>query len=443
MKEIFIPAIFAAALCLAACEKKETPKVSMPPTPATLVEAVGKTVPSYISTLGTTASLQSVNIVPQVSGQIVSINFKQGDMVKAGQILAVVDKRPYEAAVKQAEGNLLQARAQLKIDELQVERNRKLAKDNYVDKQTFDSLLAKVEIDKGIVAASEAALADAKIKLDWCDIKSPSDGKIGLYNIDAGNVVAAGSSVITTVEFVDKLFVDFVIPSQRLYDAMRKMKDDGGKLNITVSYLEDDMSSRKRQAKVQIVLNKIRYETGTAVLRGEIDNSDYMFWPNQPVKVVLDLDEIKDGVLIPDICIQTNNSGPYVYVASAYKSGVYIIKSVPVKKGQLYEGNMRVVEGVKAGDLIADRVSQLRLQAGPFVYRATDKGMILGEDGKPLSTPEAMKNFMVEATKIADELRAEMMKKAAAAAAAAGEKQAAMKAAVKAADQVKQPPEAK
>ena len=144
MKEIFIPAIFAAALCLAACGKKETPKVSMPPTPATLVEAVGKTVPSYISTLGTTASLQSVNIVPQVSGQIVSINFKQGDMVKAGQILAVVDKRPYEAAVKQAEGNLLQARAQLKIDELQVERNRKLAKDNYVDKQTFDSLLAKV-----------------------------------------------------------------------------------------------------------------------------------------------------------------------------------------------------------------------------------------------------------------------------------------------------------
>ena len=157
-----------------------------------------------------------------------------------------------------------------------------------------------------------------------------------------------------------------------------------------------------------------------------------MFWPNQPVKVVLDLDEIKDGVLIPDICIQTNNSGPYVYVASAYKSGVYIIKSVPVKKGQLYEGNMRVVEGVKAGDLIADRVSQLRLQAGPFVYRATDKGMILGEDGKPLSTPEAMKNFMVEATKIADELRAETMKKA-----------AAMKAAVKAAEQVKQPPEAK
>ena len=153
MKEIFIPAIFAAALCLAACGKKETPKVSMPPTPATLVEAVGKTVPSYISTLGTTASLQSVNIVPQVSGQIVSINFKQGDMVKAGQILAVVDKRPYEAAVKQAEGNLLQARAQLKIDELQVERNRKLAKDNYVDKQTFDSLLAKVEIDKGISPA--------------------------------------------------------------------------------------------------------------------------------------------------------------------------------------------------------------------------------------------------------------------------------------------------
>ncbi len=443
MKEIFIPAVLAAAFCLVACEKKETPKVSMPPTPATLVSAVGKSVPSYISTLGTTASLQSVNIVPQVSGQIVSVNFKQGDMVKAGQILAVVDKRPYEAAVKQAEGNLRQAKAQLKIDELQVERNRKLAKDNYVDKQTFDSLLAKVEIDKGIVASSEAALDDAKIKLDWCDIKAPSDGKIGLYNIDAGNVVAAGTSVITSIEFVDKLFVDFVIPSQRLYDAMQKMKADDGKLNITVSYLEDDMSNRKRQAKVQIVLNKIRYETGTAVLRGEIENSDHMFWPNQPVRVVLDLDEIKDAVLIPDICIQTNNLGPYVYVASPYKSGVYIVKSVQVKKGQMYEGDMRGVEGIKAGDLVADRVSQLRLQAGPFIYRATDKGAIIGADGKPLTTPEAMRSFMVEATKIADELRAEMMKKAAAAAAAASEKQSAMKAAIKAAEEVKQPSVAK
>lgn len=109
--------------------------------------------PAYISTLGTTASRSSVNVVAQVSGQISEIRFKQGDLVKKGDILAVIDKRPFAAAVKQAEGNLAQAKAQLKIDQLQVGRNRTLAKDNYVDKQTFDTLVAKVEVDKGQVEA--------------------------------------------------------------------------------------------------------------------------------------------------------------------------------------------------------------------------------------------------------------------------------------------------
>jgi len=436
MKKIIIPTLLAVALLLGACAKKEVKKTSYPPTPATLVQAVSKTVPAYISTLGTTASLQSVNIVPQVSGQIVSVNFKQGDIVKQGQILAVIDKRPYMAAVQQAEGNLRQAKAQLKIDELQVERNRKLAKDNYVDKQTFDSLLAKVDIDKGLVDTYKGALETAKINLQWCDVKAPSDGKLGLYNIDAGNVVSAGQSVITTVEYVDKLFVDFVIPSQRLYDAMQKMKSDGGNLNVKVSYIESDYTARSRQAKVHIVLNKIRYETGTAVLRGEIENSDHLFWPNQPVTVVLDLDEVKDAVLIPDICLQTNDAGSYIYLAAPYKDGVYIAKQTQVKKGQLYENNLRLVEGIKAGDFVVERVSQLRLQAGPFIYRATENGVIIGADGKPITTPEGMKEFMVQSTKIADALRADMMKKMAEAAAPAQKQAAALKAANEAAKNV-------
>ena len=112
-----------------------------------------KSVRKYIDTLGTISSLHSVNIVPQVSGQIVKINFEQGQFVKEGDVLAEIDPRPYAAAVMQAEGNLRQAEAQLKIDALDVERNRKLAKDNYVDKQTFDSYLAKVEADKAYCAA--------------------------------------------------------------------------------------------------------------------------------------------------------------------------------------------------------------------------------------------------------------------------------------------------
>ncbi len=418
MKFLQIAAIAAALSALTfGCQKKAEKKASYPPTPATLVKAEGKSVRKYIDTLGTISSLHSVNIVPQVSGQIVKINFEQGQFVKEGDVLAEIDPRPYAAAVMQAEGNLRQAEAQLKIDALDVERNRKLAKDNYVDKQTFDSLLAKVEVDKGVVETCKAALETARINLDWCRIKSPISGKVGLYNINSGNVVAAGTSVITTIEQLDRLYVDFVIPSQRLYDVKRFMEANGGKAAVDVSYIEDNLGHMKSVAEVDIILNKIRYESGTAVLRGRLDNKDGLFWPNQPVKVRVNLEEIKDSVLIPNMCIQIGPKEPFVYIAAPYKDGVYVISQRDVGEGQLFDGNMRSVSGVKAGEMVVKSVSSLRLQAGPFVYAATPEGLIMGADSKPILDPAKMREFMSNATAIADELRAKFVKQAAEAAA--------------------------
>ena len=410
MKKYTIVLLLVTAF-ICGCKKKEEKKqISIPPTPAQFVTAEPANVSSYISTMGTIASEHSVNVVPQVSGQIVSINFKQGQNVKKGDILAVIDKRPYIATVKQAEGSLRQAQAQLKIDELSVARNKKLAKDGYVDKQTFDSLVAKVEVDKGVVESAKASLETAKINLDWCDIKSPVDGKVGLYNINSGNFVSAGSSVITTIENIDNLFVDFVIPSQRLHDVMNLMKLNNGKVFVEVSYIEDDMASRCLKAEVDIVLNKIRYESGTAVLRGKMKNQNHLFWPNQPVRVKLDLDKLENAVLIPDMCIQLNAVGPYVYVATEEKNGVYVVGMKQVKKGQLY-GQNRAVFGIKAGDKVVLRISQLRLQAGPFVYASTAIGEIIDANGKIITDKKQMFSFMAEATKIADAMRADFMKK--------------------------------
>ena len=438
MKLIQIAAISAAVSILTfGCQKKIEKKVSYPPTPATLAKAEGKNVRKYIDTLGTISSLHSVNVVPQVSGQIVKINFKQGQHVNAGDVLAEIDSRPYEAAVLQAQGSLRQAEAQLKIDSLDVERNKKLAKDNYIDKQTFDTLVAKVEVDKGIVETCKAALMTAQINLDWCKIKSPISGKVGLYNINSGNVVAAGSSIITTIEQVDNLYVDFVVPSQSLYDVKRFMESNGGKTHVDVSYIENNLGNRKTVAEVDIILNKIRYESGTAILRGKLDNKDGLFWPNQPVKVRVNLEEQKDAVLIPNICIQIGPKSHFVYVATPYKDGVYIIKQTDVEEGQLFDNDMRAVTGVKAGEFVVKNTSNLRLQAGPFVYAATPQGLIIGADSKPIIDPEKMREFMVNATKVADELRAKFMKQAAEAAAKKQAPIEALKAAEKAASGVK------
>lgn len=438
MKLIQIAAISAAVSILTfGCQKKIEKKVSYPPTPATLTKAEGKNVRKYIDTLGTISSLHSVNVVPQVSGQIVKINFKQGQHVNAGDVLAEIDSRPYEAAVLQAQGSLRQAEAQLKIDSLDVERNKKLAKDNYIDKQTFDTLVAKVEVDKGIVETCKAALMTAQINLDWCKIKSPISGKVGLYNINSGNVVAAGSSIITTIEQVDNLYVDFVVPSQSLYDVKRFMESNGGKTHVDVSYIENNLGNRKTVAEVDIILNKIRYESGTAILRGKLDNKDGLFWPNQPVKVRVNLEEQKDAVLIPNICIQIGPKSHFVYVATPYKDGVYIIKQTDVEEGQLFDNDMRAVTGVKAGEFVVKNTSNLRLQAGPFVYAATPQGLIIGADSKPIIDPAKMREFMVNATNVADELRAKFMKQAAEAAAKKQAPIEALKAAEKAASGVK------
>lgn len=438
MKLIQIAAISAAVSILTfGCQKKIEKKVSYPPTPATLAKAEGNNVRKYIDTLGTISSLHSVNVVPQVSGQIVKINFKQGQHVNAGDVLAEIDSRPYEAAVLQAQGSLRQAEAQLKIDSLDVERNKKLAKDNYIDKQTFDTLVAKVEVDKGIVETCKAALMTAQINLDWCKIKSPISGKVGLYNINSGNVVAAGSSIITTIEQVDNLYVDFVVPSQSLYDVKRFMESNGGKTYVDVSYIENNLGNRKTVAEVDIILNKIRYESGTAILRGKLDNKDGLFWPNQPVKVRVNLEEQKDAVLIPNICIQIGPKSHFVYVATPYKDGVYIIKQTDVEEGQLFDNDMRAVTGVKAGEFVVKNTSNLRLQAGPFVYAATPQGLIIGADSKPIIDPAKMREFMVNATKVADELRAKFMKQAAEAAAKKQAPIEALKAAEKAASGVK------
>lgn len=438
MKLIQIAAISAAVSILTfGCQKKIEKKVSYPPTPATLAKAEGKNVRRYIDTLGTISSLHSVNVVPQVSGQIVKINFKQGQHVNAGDVLAEIDSRPYKAAVLQAQGSLRQAEAQLKIDSLDVERNKKLAKDNYIDKQTFDTLVAKVEVDKGVVETCKAALMTAQINLDWCKIKSPISGKVGLYNINSGNVVAAGSSIITTIEQVDNLYVDFVVPSQSLYDVKRFMESNGGKTHVDVSYIENNLGNRKTIAEVDIILNKIRYESGTAILRGKLDNKDGLFWPNQPVKVRVNLEEQKDAVLIPNICIQIGPQSHFVYVATPYKDGVYIIKQTDVEEGQMFDNDMRAVTGVKAGEFVVKNTSNLRLQAGPFVYAATPQGLIIGADSKPIIDPAKMREFMVNATKIADELRAKFMKQSAEAAAKKQAPIEALKAAEKAASGVK------
>lgn len=400
-----------AALALTACKKQEKQQVMRPPAAVVLKAAESRDVNRFIETLGTTDSVESVSIIPQVSGQLVSLNFNQGDIVKRGQVLATIDKRPYEANVLAAKAAVALAKAQLSIDTLEVERNRKLAEQNYVDKQTFDSYLAKVEADKAQLAAAEAQLRLAEINLDWCDVKAPVDGKVGLFNLDKGNIVSANSpsSMITTLERMDELYVDFFVPGDRQFDVRKLMQQRGGNLDIEVSYIDKKLNSYTRKGRVSIMENRNRYQSATLVLRGVLDNKDGMFWPSQSVKVRLEMELCKDGILISSAAVMVDNAGKYVYVARPFGNALYTIQKLPVEIVQQFPNGDYLVGGLKSGDLVVER-GQLLIAQGALAYAATPQGLPLDENFKPIN-PAEIKNFIGKAAKI----NAEYLAKAAAA----------------------------
>ena len=401
-------AVLIAAACVAGCAKKAEAPRQIPPAPVVLGEAEQRDVFKFIDTLGTTSSFQSVKIVPQVTGQIVKINFKQGDYVKEGDILVEIDKRQYHAGVLAAEAAVAKAKSQLKIDELDASRNKKLAEQNFVSKQTYDSLVAAVESDKAALKSAEAELETAKINLDWCDVRAPISGKAGFFNIDLGNVVNANSqnSMITTIEQTDKLYVDFFVPSARQFEVQSLMKERGGSLDLDVACVDGKVSNGKTvKAKVVAVENRARYSSSTLVLRGFLDNKDFVFWPDQSVKVSLELDEVKGAVLVDNAAVQVDNVGHFVYVAEHVEGGVYRVKKVQVKLGQLYPGGKYLVEGLKKGDKVIV-YGQLRVADGAFAYSATEQGVPFGADGKPIADPQKIQEFVKGATEIKARLEA-------------------------------------
>lgn len=421
-KSITLILCIAMAFAATGCKKQEKEQILRPPAPVVLKLAESKDVNLYISTLGTTDSAESVNVIPQVSGQLMSLNFKQGDMVKAGQILATIDKRPYEADVLAAKAAFAQAKAQLHIDSLEVERNKKLVEQNYVDKQTFDGYVAKVESDKAHVDAAKAKLMLAEINLDWCDVKAPVDGKVGLFNIDKGNIVSANSptSMITTIERLNELYVDFFVSGDRQFDVRRLMAERGGSLDMEVLFIDKKMQSYSRKGKVSIVENRNRYQSATLVLRGVLDNSDGMFWPSQSVKVRVDMQLYKGGIMVSSAAVMVDNLGQYVYTASPIGNALYTIKKSPIKIVQQYPNGDYLVEGVKAGDFVVQR-GQLLISQGAIAYAATEAGVPLDKDLKPIA-PANIKSFIEKATAKKAEITAkEMAQKAAKAQPQAGQ----------------------
>lgn len=372
-RTLFNTAGIAAALCIgllfSGCAKKEE-KAPVPLRSVTATTAVARDLPLYVDSLGRTRAYESVQIVPQVNGTLQKIAFTQGTPVKKGDLLFEIDPALYQASVTQAEGALMQAKAQLSIDEKQLERSRSLLPDKLISEQEFQALEAKVESNKGAVKLAQGQLESAKVNLGYAVIVAPTDGLIGFYEVNEGNVVsAAAGTVLTSIQKLNPLYADFNVTDRDFISLREHFFAQGYQLPVVVSYLTGD-GSVKRDAKLTVLGNEINQSTGTVRLRAQIANEDMAFWPEQPVGVRVILETLKDAVTIPTAAMGIGQMGKYVFIIEE-DGGKHVVKQVPIKVGQTHDDGQTIIvtEGLKAGQrVVLD--GQVFLQSGQEVVIA-------------------------------------------------------------------------
>ena len=359
---IYKPLFLSTLLLFAAagCSKKQIPQKTKV-LPVQAEKAIAKDVPKYISTVGHMKAYEIVNIMAQVDGYLTKTYFADGADVKKGDLLYLIDQRPYLANLEKAEGTLEKSIANFGYAERTAERNSQLLKDEYISQDQFDSLVTKVMADDAIVKQNQAEVETAKINLGYTTIYSPMDARAGQTEVDDGNLILKSQeTTLVTLNQITPIYSVFFINEKKLPAVQRyKAKYHDLKVEITV----DDPQSPTYEGVLTFIDNTIDISTGMVMLKGTHANKDKALWPNQYVKVRLILDTLENAVLIPSEAVQISPKGKYVFILK----GNQTVDKRDITTGQMQEGNMIVVtKGLKAGEQVIT-LGQLNLYPGAKV----------------------------------------------------------------------------
>ncbi|MEY2556194.1 MAG: rane fusion protein multidrug efflux system [Verrucomicrobiota bacterium] len=339
------------------------------PVPVVAGKVEQKDMPIYLDGLGTVQAFNTVTVHPRVDGALVQINFLEGQDVKTGDLLAVVDPKPYQAAFDQA-------KAQAALDDVTLKRQADLRARNVIAAQDYDTAVANAQKSK---AAAEAA----QVNLDYCSIKSPIDGRTGVRLIDIGNVVhAADTNGIVVITQIHPISVVFTLPEQNLQSILNAGGASGG---LKVTALDRGNTTTLDEGSLAVVDNEIDQTTGTMKLKATFPNSDLKLWPGKFVNARLILTTRKDATVIPSAVVQRGPQGTYAYVIKPDKTA----EMRSIKVGQT-EANVAIVEdGLKPGeDVVVD--GQYKLQPGAHVQISTPQQQAQASptsSAKPSGTP--------------------------------------------------------
>ncbi len=335
------------------------PSVAVSVTPAT-----ARDIPVLLSGIGTVQALNTVQIRSRVDGTLDKVSFQEGQQVKQGDVLAIIDPRLYQAALDQAKAKLAQDQAQLLSDEKDLERSRQLSQQRFASQQSVDQLTAKVGVDSALIEADQAFIRTAETNLSYTTITAPFPGRVGLRAVDAGNIVKANdtSAFIATLTQQHPIALVFTLPESHL-SAIREAQRAG---EVPVTAMDQEGKNPIARGKLQVIDNQVDVATGTIRLKAIFDNQDEALWPGLYTPVQVQVGFKKNAITVPTAALQRGPNGLFVWVATPEMRAAM----ASVETGPAYEGVTVARKGLKEGDLVIVS-NQYRLQPNARIELST------------------------------------------------------------------------
>jgi multidrug efflux system membrane fusion protein len=325
------------------------------PVPVRLTEVGSGDFPIELKALGTVTALNTVNVRSRVDGELVKVFFEEGQLVKAGDLLAQIDPRPYQVALQQAEGVLAQNLAQLKNAEIDLARYQSLYAEDSIAKQTLDTQQALVGQYKGTVKSNQAAVAEARLNLDFTRIRAPISGRLGLRQVDLGNLVRSSDTTpLVVITQVEPIAVNFTLAEKDLPPVLAKVRDNQ---KLRVEAWDRGEQQLLAEGELHSLDNQIDTATGTVKLKARFSNAGEQLFPNQFVNVRLRVETRQQATLIPSAAVQFGARGTFVFVLGADDK----VQIRDIKVGASDGATSLVEEGVKVGErLVLEGTDKLK-----------------------------------------------------------------------------------
>jgi len=374
-----VPLIIDLALCgsllavtafYCGCSAKATAndpqkKVSSPAVPVVVAQAEAKDVPVELRNVGNVEAFATVTIRSQITGQITKIHFREGQEVKAGDLLFTIDPRPSEGALKQAQADLKRDQAQLVSVRLEFERAKKLFENAIGSRDDYDKAEAAFHALEATIMADEAQVSRAKLQVEFTSIRSPIDGRTGNLMVKEGNVVKAPDDYLVTINQVHPIYITFSVPEQELPAIRQRMKASP----LIVEGEVPGETVEPARGELAFIDNAVDTTTGRIKLKAVFSNTNDALWPGQFLQTKLILRTLNQVTIVPDEAIQSSQTGEFVFVVTP---GCTVEKR-PVVVGLSRGGKTVVENGVQAGETVVTD-GQLRLKEGSPVTTQTPGG---------------------------------------------------------------------